>query len=475
MNEKQTKPVVYEARDGQAITLDFDTIRKYLVNGHPEFTLPKELMFFMGMCKSRGLNPFNKDCYLMKYSQRDPAAIIIARDYKRTKAQRDCKGWSYGIIVQRGDDIKYTKGLMLKDDILLGGWFRAQPEGWTEPFELEVNLNTYIKKTKDGNLTAFWKKEKQPSMIAKVAESQGLTACWPGEFGQMYIEEEIGASDMFKTTEAAAGKEVDAEWEEKKPEEEPDLFRPIYDTLTDKGVTPDQIKEFIQSVADDNNLTGLEVKESAVNDREGFINGVLNAVKLKNKMDEGDKETSGYHGLSVPSEEEQIQAAQAKLEEKRRQEQESKGDDLEKVDMIGWLKVCRPSASLKNAKETLKVFDEHDADIQCLEDRVLRKQLLNKRRKTEDYIRQSKPPTEAPQTPGAHEQAERKDAFFDYCFEADKKVQQEAPNDQLPGLIESVLAIEDYADLDSVLEIDYGKFKVMLRGEAERRGVTIET
>ena len=34
---EETGLVKYEAKDGQSITLSFDTIKRYLVQGHPEY------------------------------------------------------------------------------------------------------------------------------------------------------------------------------------------------------------------------------------------------------------------------------------------------------------------------------------------------------------------------------------------------------------------------------------------------------
>ncbi len=204
--EAEKNVVTYEARDGQQVKLSFATIKKFLVHGHPEWVTDQELVFFMGVCKSRALNPFAKDCYLLKFSQGEGAAIITAIDYfrKRAKVQKDCKGWGAGIIVERNKEIVYSNGLMLDSDTLLGGWFEAQPEGWEKPYKKEVNLKGYIKKKKDGSVTKFWSKDNQPSQIAKVAESQGLRTVWPDEFQQLYTPEEIGEGDMFKSTEDIA-------------------------------------------------------------------------------------------------------------------------------------------------------------------------------------------------------------------------------------------------------------------------------
>lgn len=191
----EDKIMKYQSKSGEEISLSFELIRKYLVSGKGDLITPQEMMVFMGICKERGLNPFARDCYLIKYTPNDPAAIVTSADYfrSRARAQRDCQGWEKGIIVKTKEgQIKKTHGLILDGETLLGGWFRAQPEGWKQPFELEVNLGGYIKTTQQGAPTRFWQKENQPTMIAKVAESQGLRTLWPDEFKGLYGEEEAG-------------------------------------------------------------------------------------------------------------------------------------------------------------------------------------------------------------------------------------------------------------------------------------------
>ena len=187
--------VKYQARDGQEVTLSFENVKKYLVSGNKEAVTNQELMYFLGVCKSRGLNPFKKDAYLIKYGN-DPAAIITSVDYfrSRARAQKDCTGWKKGIVVQKEDGtLRDSAGIMLENEKLIGGFFEAQPEGWSTPFRLEVNLKGYIKKTKEGRITRFWEEDNQPTMIAKVAEGQGLRTLWPDEFQGLYEEAEIKA------------------------------------------------------------------------------------------------------------------------------------------------------------------------------------------------------------------------------------------------------------------------------------------
>ena len=200
MAETQSAVIKYQAKDGQDITLSFETIRKYLVHGKSEHVTPQELMFFMGACKSQGMNPFKRDCWLIKYSPTDAAAIITAIGFlkSRAKAMPDCKGWQAGIIVKRGNEIIYSNGLMLESDVLLGGWAKGKPEGWETETTKEVNLRGYIKHTRDGMVTRFWKEENQPTQIAKVAEAQLLRTLWPDEFQNLYTDAEISPDDGIK-------------------------------------------------------------------------------------------------------------------------------------------------------------------------------------------------------------------------------------------------------------------------------------
>ncbi len=190
---KEEKAVVYAAADGQEVRLTPEIVKKYLVQGKGELVTVPELMYFLNICRARRLNPLVKDCYLVKYTEKENAAIITSVDFfrKRARAQKDCNGWKKGVIVKTKDgQVRDSYGLVLKDEELVGGWFEAQPEGWTTPFRLEVNLSGYLKKTSEGKLTRFWQPENQPTMIAKVAEAQGLRTLWPDEFQQLYAEEE---------------------------------------------------------------------------------------------------------------------------------------------------------------------------------------------------------------------------------------------------------------------------------------------
>jgi phage recombination protein Bet len=226
MEEKEQSVIKYKSRDNQDIELSFEIVKQFLIQGKKELITPQELFFFMGVCKSRGLNPFKKDAYLIKYSN-DPAAIVTSIDFyrSRARAQEDCVGWKSGIIIKKGNAVEYREGnLLLEGEVLLGGWFEGKPKNWTETFRHSVNLRPYIKKTKEGEITRFWSEDNQPMMIQKVAEAQGLRKLWPDQFQQIYYEGEIMAEERDPTSEMESlgeyGRKAIAMPQEKKNENE---------------------------------------------------------------------------------------------------------------------------------------------------------------------------------------------------------------------------------------------------------------
>nr|BDD43628.1 hypothetical protein 8 [Dehalococcoidia bacterium] len=100
-------------------------------------------------------------------------------------------------------ELEFREGHMVLDgENLVGGWFEAKPKGWDVTKKHTVGLKAYIKKKRTGEITQFWKEDKQPGMIEKVAEVQGLRSVFPSEFGNLYIQEEI--TDMITPDTMAA-------------------------------------------------------------------------------------------------------------------------------------------------------------------------------------------------------------------------------------------------------------------------------
>jgi len=335
--------VKYESRDGQEITLTFDLARKYLVQGRKELVTEQELMFFLGTCKAKGLNPFKRDVYLIKYDQ-NPAAIVTSVDYFRSRAiaQPNCVGWKKGIIVRnKQGEVKYSSGLLLDEETLLGGWFEAQPEGWREPFKLEVNLKGYIKKTSDGRTTKFWQEENQPTMIAKVAESQGLRTLWPDEFQGIYEEDEIKRHEPIpvefeKMTEERVEKAEKA-FSEKLP---PDIDRKA-------------LNVYLSEVAEANNCSVDDVKSDATEDMEAFLKAFDVWKKPKAQRGRPLKQTTEKEKEEKPN----ITTPPPSAEKEKRFDPIANQEDFESLDEMGQIEALKELAATSDYKLPGKLAD----------------------------------------------------------------------------------------------------------------------
>lgn len=270
--KKEEAMVKYTAADGQEVKLTLDICRRYLVQGHPEYVTPTEFMFFMHLCRSRGLNPFTKDCYLIKYSKNENAAIVTSIDFfrKRAKAQSDCAGWNVGLIVQtNAGTIRKTNGFIKDDETLLGSWFESKPRGWDQAFYKEFNLKNFIKykKSEQGETekktTIFWSLENQPSQIMKVAESQGLRTLWPDQFGKIYVDAEAGNGGDLPPEDAEI---VGAE-------EGPEDTLKKFDASIPQNVDRAKVDRFVDLSAKFAKVTPEEIRKSAIQDLENFWKG----------------------------------------------------------------------------------------------------------------------------------------------------------------------------------------------------------
>ena len=282
--------------DGQEVVLTPSIVRKYLVRGKGELVTSQELMFFLGICRARQMNPFAADCYLVKYGQ-DPAAIITSIDFVRARArgQEDCEGWTCGVIVAGKDGKpRDSNGLVLEGEKILGGWCECQPKGWKVPQRLEVNLSGYLKKTSEGKITKFWQPENQPTMISKVAEMQNLRRIWPAALGKMYLNEEVGISDMGE------GMNIDMEpggegngdqWKEKPAEADADKFIRL---ASDNGILGNDLidlKKFITASASATAKTEEEMVAGALKNFDKFLEIYRRNLQKKREREEMEAKT----------------------------------------------------------------------------------------------------------------------------------------------------------------------------------------
>ena len=192
--QANTGVTTYEA-NGVQVTLSFDTVKNYLVNGGGNVS-NQELALFIGMCRANSLNPFNRDCYLIKYGSNSPAAMVTAEQVflKRAQKNPDFDGLEAGVIlveIETGQLIE-RQGTYFdpENEKLVGGWCKVYKKGKRIPSYESVNLSEYIGRKKDGQVNDQWAR-RPATMIRKVARVHALKEAFPSDLGGLYSPEEI--------------------------------------------------------------------------------------------------------------------------------------------------------------------------------------------------------------------------------------------------------------------------------------------
>lgn len=200
-------------------------VQEYIVGTDAKITLP-EFKLFTELCKVRKLNPFLREAYLIKYSEKQPASIVVGKDaiYKRAVLNPNFDGIESGVIVldSNGDVIERKGAFKLSDDILVGGWARVYRKDWEHPIYASVTFDECVQKKSDGTINSNW--TKQPTtMIEKVAKVRALREAFVEDLSGMYEAEEMEEAPTKETTETTGKQKaekvvIEAEVEEESPE-----------------------------------------------------------------------------------------------------------------------------------------------------------------------------------------------------------------------------------------------------------------
>ena len=190
--KKNSLAVVYEV-DGQQIKLTPKIVQDYIVGTNAQITMP-EFKMFTELCKVRGLNPFLREAYLIKYSNSQPASIVVGKDaiLKRAVLNPKYNGMKSGIYVinENGEEIKRTGTFKLPTETLVGGWAEVFRKDWDNSIESSVSLEEPIQRKGNGEPNSNW--SKQPAtMIEKVAKVRALREAFVEDLGGMYEAEEM--------------------------------------------------------------------------------------------------------------------------------------------------------------------------------------------------------------------------------------------------------------------------------------------
>jgi phage recombination protein Bet len=188
--------VVYRIDDNE-IMLTPKIVQDYIVGGNAQITLP-EYKMFSEMCKVRKLNPFLKEAYLVKYSEKTPAQLIVGKEaiLKRAVLNPQFDGREQGIIVanKQGHIIEKAGTFKTEDEKLLGGWARVYRKDWTHPTYITVTFEEVAQKKGDGSLNSNWA-GKGATMVEKVALVRALRETFVEDLGGMIDENEAWDPD----------------------------------------------------------------------------------------------------------------------------------------------------------------------------------------------------------------------------------------------------------------------------------------
>lgn len=179
--------------DDQEIKLTPKIVQDYLVGTTAQITMP-EFKLFTELCKVRKLNPFLREAYLIKYSNNQPASIVVGKDaiLKRAVLNSQYNGMKSGIIVlnDKGEITERKGTFKLDNETLVGGWAEVFRKDWQNSIYCSVSLTESIQKKGNGEPNSNW--SKQPAtMIEKVAKVRALREAFVEDLGGMYEAEEM--------------------------------------------------------------------------------------------------------------------------------------------------------------------------------------------------------------------------------------------------------------------------------------------
>ena len=203
MSESKDLMITFDV-DGEQVKLSPNICQDYIVSGNGKLTLP-EFKFFTTLCKKMRLNPYAKDCYIMKYSDNQPATIITSKDviFRRAMSHPDFDGLENGVIVQKKDGTTEERagGFVNSDETLVGAWAKTYRKNIKYPYYISVSLDEVVQRKKDGTANSIW--ATKPAMMAiKVASVRVLREMFTEELQGLYDADEIKneQTDSVKNT-----------------------------------------------------------------------------------------------------------------------------------------------------------------------------------------------------------------------------------------------------------------------------------
>ena len=265
-SKKETQKALIQYK-GEMVTITFQDVKDLIC----PLATDQEAAVFLKTAQSLQLNPFASEIYLIKYSDKDKAATVIAIDayLKAGEANENYDGHEAGIILKdSGGKLEFREGSFLleeEQDKLAGGWAKVFRKDRQHSFYMAVNKAECLRYTKDGHLTKFWTKEKQPLMLRKTALKRSMAEAFPRLFADSLATAEFETIPENELP-SAYNKEGAPDW------------RKFYARQKEKGLSSDKVHSIlgVESIKAD----WLD-KGKTLEDAENIINDALEKVALE--------------------------------------------------------------------------------------------------------------------------------------------------------------------------------------------------
>lgn len=185
--------------DGETVKLSPKICQDYIVSGNGKISI-SEFKYFVTLCKKMRLNPFAKDCYIMKYSENQPATFITSKDviFRRAMSHPDFNGLENGVIVETEDGKieEHNGGFVSKSETLVGAWAKAYRKSVQYPYLISITIDEVVQRKRDGTPNTMW--ASKPAMMSiKVASVRALREMFAEELQGLYDANEFNNDNSF--------------------------------------------------------------------------------------------------------------------------------------------------------------------------------------------------------------------------------------------------------------------------------------